>query len=264
MTTPTPTSTPTPVREGRGDWASDGRGGTINAAGTGPGPYYGVGAGQNPPAGSTADDIAAVKAGVKAIQRALNWHQATSTPIAIDGVFSQLTRNALIAFQQKQQPTINRDMYIPAIERSPLGLVHKETSYALFMPIADRYAIKYTVPRGLLRGITTIESNWDPGAIGYYTNSDFGLCQWNTTLPDVTKDDALDPFWALDSTAHMMQTRIDAADWGKNWIYVIAAHNVPTWAAEWAQGKLSAANADDVPKLARMTGYVTNVLARTW
>jgi len=254
----------TPVRVGRGDWPTDGRGGTISADGTGFGPYYGVGAGQKSPDGSTPDDIAAVKAGVKAIQRALNWHQATAKPIPTDGIFSQTTRSALIAFQQQQQPTINRDMYIPASEHSPLGLVHKETSYALFMPIADRYAIKYTVPRGLLRGITTIESNWDPGAIGYYTNSDFGLCQWNTTLAGITKDNALDPFWALDSTAHMMRTRIDATDWGKNWIYVIAAHNVPTWAAQWAQGKLTPGSTDDQPKLDRMTGYVTNVLARTW
>jgi hypothetical protein len=236
----------------------------VNAAGTGPGPYYGVGAGLNPPAGSTADDIYAVKMGVKAIQRALNWHQATPTPIPTDGVFSQVTRYAVIAFQQKQQPTINANMYIPANEKSPLGLVAKETSYALFMPIADRYALKYTIPRGLLRGITTLESNWDPGAIGYYTNSDFGLCQWNTTEPGITKDNALDPYWALDSTAHMMQTRIEATDWAQNWIYVIAAHNAPTWAAQWAQGQLSPSNPDDVPKLARMTGYVQGVLSRVW
>jgi peptidoglycan hydrolase-like protein with peptidoglycan-binding domain len=223
-----------------------------------------VGAGLTPPAGSTAEDIMAVKASVKAIQRALNWHQATSSPIPTDGVFSQTTRTALIAFQQKQQPSINANMYIPASEHSPLGLVHKETSYALFMPIADRYALKYTIPRGLLRGITTLESNWDPGAIGYYTNSDFGLCQWNTTQAGVTKDNALDPFWALDSTAHMMQTRINAPDWGQNWIYVIAAHNAPTWAAEWAQGQLSASNPTDAPKLARVTGYTNGVLARVW
>lgn len=257
-------TTPEKVRVGRGSWPSDGRGGTINAAGDGFGPYYGIGAGERSPEGSTADDIAAVKAGVKAIQRALNWHQATKTAIPTDGKFTQTTRNALIAFQQQKQPTINRDMYIPANERSPLGLVHKETSYALFMPIADRYALKYTVPRGLLRGITTIESNWDPAAVGYYTNSDFGLCQWNTTLPGITKENALDPYWALDSTAHAMRDRMDSDRWAKNWIYVIAAHNVPTWAADWAQGKITANNPDDKPKLDRMTGYVTNVLARTW
>lgn len=257
-------TTPDRVREGRGGWPSDGRGGTIGAAGTGFGPYYGIGAAERFPDGSTADDIAAVKGGVKAIQRALNWHAGPGTPIPTDGRFTAATRTALIAFQQQKQPVINRDMYIPAVERSPAGLVHKETSYALFMPIADRYALKYTVPRGLLRGITTIESNWDPGAIGYWTNSDFGLCQWNTTLPDITKENALDPYWALDSTARLMRERSDSDRWGHNWIYVIAAHNVPTWAADWAQGKLSAANADDQPKLARMTGYVTNVLARTW
>lgn len=163
-----------------------------------------------------------------------------------------------------RQPVINRDMYLAATERNPPGLVHKETSYALFMPIADRYATKYTVPRGLLRGVTALESNWDPGAVGYWTNSDFGLCQWNTTLPDVTKDRALDPYWALDSTAKAMRERYDSDRWGHNWTYVIVAHNVPTWAAEWAQGRLSATNPDDRPKLDRMTGYLTNVLARTW
>ncbi|MBL7495604.1 peptidoglycan-binding protein [Frankia sp. CNm7] len=261
-------TTPDRVRVGRGSWPSDGRGGTVNATGNGFGPYYGIGAGERAPEGSTPEDIEAVRAGVKAIQRALNWHVAVSgekTPaIPADGRFTEATRAAVIAFQQRKQPTINRDMYLPAVERSPSGLVHKETAYALFMPIADRYALKYTVPRGLLRGITTIESNWDPGAVGYWTNSDFGLNQWNTTLPDITRDKALDPYWALDSTAHAMRDRIDSDRWGKNWVYVIAAHNVPTWAAEWAQGKLSAANPDDKPKLDRMTGYVTNVLARVW
>ncbi|OHV35535.1 hypothetical protein BBK14_15030 [Parafrankia soli] len=204
----------------------------FRAAGTGFGPYYGIGAGERAPEGSSQDDIAAVRAAVKAIQRALNWHNGPGTPIPTDGRFTERTRAAVIAFQQHRQPVINRDMYLAATERNPPGLVHKETSYALFMPIADRYATRYTVPRGL--------------------------------LPDVTKDRALDPYWALDSTAKAMRERYDSDRWGHNWTYVIVAHNVPTWAAEWAQGKLTATNPDDKPKLDRMTGYLTNVLARTW
>ncbi|MEX5633361.1 peptidoglycan-binding protein [Parafrankia sp. FMc2] len=257
-------TTPDRVRVGRGSWPRDGYGGTIDAAGTGFGPYYGIGAGERAPDGSSQGDIDAVRAAVKAIQRALNWHSGPGTPIPADGRFADRTRAAVVAFQQHRQPVINQDMFFAASERNPPGLVHKETSYALFMPIADRYAIKYTVPRGLLRGVTALESNWDPGAVGYWTNSDFGLCQWNTTLPGVTREQALDPYWALDSTARAMRERYDSDRWGHNWTYVIVAHNVPTWAAEWAQGTLSAANPDDKPKLDRMTGYLTNVLARTW
>ncbi|MCL9762899.1 transglycosylase SLT domain-containing protein [Frankia sp. AiPa1] len=231
---------------------------------TGLGRCYGVGAGEAAPPGSTEGDILAVRSAVVAISRALNWHAGPGTPVATDGRFTAATGAAVAGFQEKLQPAINRDMYLPAVEHNPSGFVAKETAYALFMPIADRYALKYTVPRGLLRGITSIESNWDPGAVGYYTNSDYGLCQWNTTLPDVTTAHALDPFWALDSTARMMRERYDSDRWGRNWLYVIAAHNVPTWAAQWAQGQLSTANPDDVPKLARMNGYVSNVLARVW
>ncbi|MCK9876981.1 lytic transglycosylase domain-containing protein [Frankia sp. Ag45/Mut15] len=257
------------VRVGRGSWPADGRGGTVTptAAGTdpaGPGRCYGIGAGLTPPEGSSDGDVLAVRSAIVAISRALNWHAGPGTPVPTDGRFTAATAAAVTAFQEELQPTINRDMYLPAIEHSPPGYVSKETSYALFMPIADRYALKYTVPRGLLRGITTIESNWDPGAVGYWTNSDFGLCQWNTTLPDVTTARALDPFWALDSTARMMRERYDSDRWGHNWLYVIAAHNVPTWAAQWAQGQLSAARPEDVPKLDRMNGYVSNVLARVW
>ncbi len=257
------------VRVGRGSWPADGRGGTVapTTAGTdpaGPGRCYGIGAGLTPPEGSSDGDVLAVRSAIVAISRALNWHAGPGTPVPTDGRFTAATAAAVTAFQEELQPTINRDMYLPAIEHSPPGYVSKETSYALFMPIADRYALKYTVPRGLLRGITTIESNWDPGAVGYWTNSDFGLCQWNTTLPDVTTARALDPFWALDSTARMMRERYDSDRWGHNWLYVIAAHNVPTWAAQWAQGQLSAARPEDVPKLDRMNGYVSNVLARVW
>ncbi|MCM3882458.1 transglycosylase SLT domain-containing protein [Frankia sp. R82] len=257
------------TRVGRGSWPADGRGGTVApaASGTGsagPGRCYGIGAGLTPPPGSTDGDILAVRSAVVAISRALNWHAGPGTPVPTDGRFTAATATAVAAFQEKLQPTINRDMYLPAIEHNPAGFIGKETSYALFMPIADRYALKYTVPRGLVRGITTIESNWDPGAVGYWTNSDFGLCQWNTTLPEVTTARALDPFWALDSTARMMRERYDSDRWGHNWLYVIAAHNVPTWAAQWAQGQLSAAKPEDVPKLDRMNGYVSNVLARVW
>ncbi|WP_261553924.1 transglycosylase SLT domain-containing protein [Frankia tisae] len=256
------------IRVGRGAWPADGRGGTLAPAdggsAAGPGRCYGVGAGEAPPAGSTDADNLAVRAGVTAISRALNWHGGPATPVPTDGRFTAATRAAVVAFQEKLQPVINRDMYLPAVEHSPAGFVNKETSYALFMPIADRYALKYTVPRGLLRGITTIESNWDPGAVGYWTNSDFGLCQWNTTLPEVTTARALDPYWALDSTARAMRERFDSDRWGHNWLYVIAAHNVPTWAAQWAQGELSAADPVDKPKLDRMNGYVSNVLARVW
>jgi soluble lytic murein transglycosylase-like protein len=252
------------VRQGRGAWPQDGRGGTVASSGAGFGPYYGIGAGERWPDGGTDDDVLAVRSGVQAIQRALNWHAGPGTPVPTDGVFTTATRAAVVSFQLEKQPTVNRDMYLPAIEHSPAGLVAKETAYALFMPIADRYALKYTVPRGLLRGITTIESNWDPGAVGYWTKSDLGLCQWNTSLPGITRDNALDPFWALDMTAKMLRERIDSDRWGRNWIYVVAAHNVPTWAADWAQGKLSAANPDDQPKLDRMTGYVSKVLARVW
>ncbi|CAO5257983.1 transglycosylase SLT domain-containing protein [Frankia sp. AgKG'84/4] len=263
-------STPERLRVGRGSWPADGLGGTVAPAadGTGtaagPGRCYGVGAGEHPPAGSADGDILAVRSAVIAISRALNWHGGPGTPVPTGGAFTAQTRAALVAFQTALQPTINRDMYLPAGEHNPAGFVNKETAYALFMPIADRYALKYTVPRGLLRGITTIESNWDPGAVGYYTNSDFGLCQWNTTLPDVTTARALDPFWALDSTARMMRERFDSDRWGRNWFYVIAAHNVPTWAAQWAQGQLSDVNPADKPKLDRMRGYVSNVLARVW
>ncbi|WP_235826165.1 hypothetical protein [Candidatus Frankia alpina] len=61
-----------------------------------------------------------------------------------------------------------------------------------------------------------------------------------------------------------MRERFDSDRWGHNWLYVIAARNVPTWAAQWAQGELSAADPADKPKLDRMNDYVSNVLARVW
>jgi hypothetical protein len=50
----------------------------------------------------------------------------------------------------------------------------------------------------------------------------------------VTTARALDPFWALDSTARMLRERFDSDRWDHDWHYVIAViavHNAPTWAA---------------------------------
>lgn len=183
-----PTEVPGMVN-GRGAWPVSGLGGTLQAnkgtGGTKPGPYYmlavspsvQVGAG----AGVSSADLSAraVNYGVRAIQRAISRFGGTN--LLIDGVYGPATTKAVTAWQAKQPAAANTGVW---------GGVGQDSAKALFAPwlrlvVEDHFEVLY--------GIITVESTWDPGAVGYYDPNDLGLAQINgpanPSLPESARFD---------------------------------------------------------------------------
>lgn len=98
----------------------------------------------------------------------------------------------------------------------------------------------HDVPDRLVFGLMGKESGWDPGAVGYTTPDDSGLCQINLAAhPEVTLEQAYTPAWALDYTAARMRRafkkyRQAGASVALAWDCAVAQHNSPRLADDWA------------------------------
>lgn len=190
-------------------WPSDGRGGTLNAGGTGPGSYYvlGYGVGLVGSRGFGDPDLLyrAVAYAVRAIQRRLD---ATLTP---DGVFGVKTGAAARAFQTANKLVSD-------------GAVGPKTAEALFAPTMAHLATP-TVPECLLVGRTHAESGFDPGAVGYADSNDLGLKQINVHYhPDMTEEACFAPRLAILKSIDLHQAALDALDGNQR--DAVAAYNL--------------------------------------
>lgn len=191
---------------GRGAWNNKGRGGTLKrvttdgAVTTEPGPYYMLAVAPDLLVGAkarndlrdglvpTLDDLA-VNYGVKAIQKLLNLAGA-SPKLVEDGVFGKSGTDAAVrAFQEKTGLKVD-------------GSVGPNTMKQLLLPHIKRLGgtddvggqPRWTVVYGFLAN----EGAWDPGAVGYYDDSDLGLAQINGRAhPDLSVAQRFDPMVAI-------------------------------------------------------------------
>lgn len=182
-------------------WPVDGTGGTLNAAGTGPGPYYVLAADDSSSVGGGEDSAQvttrAVFYGVLALQRALRRLQPI--PLAIDGIFGQETAAATFRFQQKAK--LGAD-----------GVIGPKTAKALFTPAVKRLATA-DVPSCLLLGQIQNESMFDPGAVGYVDDRDLGLLQINGHWhPDMTEPERFAPLFAIDYAVGIYEANLAHLD----------------------------------------------------
>ena len=95
-------------------------------------------------------------------------------------------------------------------------------------------AQRYDVPLNLLYGIVNHESGWKIGAVGAERiGESYGLAQIYTRVwPDVTKEMALNPLFALEWTAQKLRERFN--QYGR-WDAAVAAHNSPQAAQHLAR-----------------------------
>lgn len=231
-------------RRGRGAWVKDGRGGTLNAWGTGPGPYYLLASGKKWPIGLSAvclrdqglpieRDEQAVFHGVVAIQ--VLTAKYVSDPV-IDGIFNVATDNAVRAAQAR----------LGLVED---GVVGSKTMQALLLPVIERTAHRTGVPIAAIYGILANEGGWDPGAVGWIDPSDVGLAQINLTYhPSVTMSDAFCPSFAVNFIAlylanaekQLGDPRLAVASYNlgiggtRQWV---EAGSPDVWSPPWAEGE---------------------------
>lgn len=177
-------ATVTKVVSGRGAWSNIG--GTLNSAGTAPGPYYKApasGAYKDMPGSKGADAVKnsgtvdmnyfAVYMGVRAIQRHLG------TPD--DGVWGPNTDSKCKDWQKAHSLTAD-------------GICGPNTTKAMFLPLLNKSAGSDDQVYYCCRGHVGHESAWDPAAVGFQTPEDLGLCQINGPAhPDMSAQERLRP-----------------------------------------------------------------------
>lgn len=212
---------------GRGAW-STGTGGTLNSDGSAAGIYYreptghmampGYVAYKVTRAGAPVDvNFFAVYAGVKALQREIG--------VTDDGLFGPATTARLKTWQTEKRLT-------------PDGVFGPASARAMFIPIAKAVGMHTSastmVPR-LVVGHVTVESGWDPGAVGVSTPHDLGLGQINGDAhPDLSPQFRLSPRLALGFVANFVLDNAEAMLWNER--DTIAAYNLGVSGAKgWIQ-----------------------------
>lgn len=208
-------------REGRGAWPNDGRGGTLNAKGTGPGKFYTLSQDPLKQVGLAKicrelksqpiprDENATFHA-VLAIQALLI--EDFSANLKGDGVFGPETFEAVKSAQRWLAITVD-------------GVVGIETMKWLLWPHIHRIAKIHEIPWNVIYGFIQNEGNWDPGAVGYIDSNDVGLAQINLpSHPSVTESQAFCPSFSMFFIAGYIQNAM--AELNNNVIDAVVSYNL--------------------------------------
>lgn len=189
----------------------------------------------------------AVSLGVKALQRRANEFAAMYgfSKVSVDGNFSPLDRRQYRLLQG------HLGLYVD-------GVVGPATCKAIWRDLVKFYASFYGVPPEHIWGTISLESAFDPGAVGYVTPSDRSLFQINLTAhPSITVEQAFDYHYAFNYACKRLHDARDLFD-GKGTVLQrdcsIAQHNSPLAAQQWFK--------TGTPPTEQIATYVSLVLAQ--
>lgn len=209
----------TPVTRGRGAWSNIG--GTLSDDGSAPGSIYtapndnaylrmpGVTTSLALKKGTSVDvNTYAVYCAVRFIQRL--------TGATVDGELGNDTKAKIIAWQTKNG-------LVPDGQFGPAS--GQKAAVTLLNGISTPMTTDYPSLRAITRGHMSIESGFDPGAVGVTTPDDLGYMQINGPAhPDMTMQSRFDPYIAIPWAASFVYA---------NWTYMyrnrndgIAAYNL--------------------------------------
>jgi hypothetical protein len=232
------TTSKTP-RNGRGAW---------NAKGKANGAWNYAWIKGQPNIGSNAEtslDAWACGAGVAGYQEILVQLGALTVKFR-RGVFGKSTMEAVKRFQGKSfDPETSKPLQVD-------GTIGTSDARALLTPIIDKAEKKYGIPDHNLRGETKLESGLDVGAVGYYIyygsslayrGVDRSSSQINSAAhPNITWDDAFNPFFAIDWSGARMRGAYDSFKKANPrtsdsilWDAAVCYHNNPSAAQVWAR-----------------------------
>jgi peptidoglycan hydrolase-like protein with peptidoglycan-binding domain len=225
------------VTQGRGAWTATGKDNRSR--------YYEYIVGKPLDGSAAGKDVnyLAVNLGVKALQARINAY-GYSPKLTEDGVLGARSKAGIAWIQGKLKLTAD-------------GQAGQITMKAIFRDLVAWYAGMSGVPAGHIWGMMMLESVADPGAVGFSTPSDLGLCQINIEAhPDVTAQQAHDPHFAIPYTTNRLAgARAKFGGKGSELQIKcsIAQHNAPAWAASWySTGQ---------PPNEKIAAYVTKVLS---
>ena len=200
---------------GRGAWNGKGVGGTLNAKGEAPGRYYRTAINGGMPtiglAGYRAvrdgtrisiDEYAVFRAAI-AVQNAL--HDLGYQPGTPDGLWGPKTDAAVKAFQTDKHIVVD-------------GIFGPQSARALFEPFV--HAAAQTADQDhaesvtrIMLGTITLESLWDPAAVGSADSQDLGFGQINGPAhPTLSVNDRLNPRMTFPWIARLVESNLKAFD----------------------------------------------------
>jgi len=192
----------------------------------------------------------AVSLGVKALQRRGNEYAALFGfgTVPVDGNFSPLDVRQYKLVQSRLGFT----------GKAVDGVIGPATARRLWHPLVEFYGKAQGVPPEHVWGMTALESAFDPGAVGWTTPSDRGLCQINLVAhTSVTVEQAFDPHYAINYTCdRLRKARAQFAGKGGELqrSCSIAQHNSPLAAQQWYSA--------GVPPTDQIAKYVSLVLTQ--
>lgn len=191
--------------KGRGAFPNNGIGGTLNGAGTAPGPYYR--APVNPKVkmpGSTGALAVKINAPCSINDYAVYWAVKSIQKVVgadVDGRFGDMTGGSVKNYQRKN----NLD---------PDGVVGPLTSKSLFKPLARAAAATEDIHHAdvlfpLTMGTLAAESKCDAGAVGWSDPYDIGIGQISGPAhPDVSVDTKLNAATAIPWMVHFIDRNL--------------------------------------------------------
>jgi hypothetical protein len=138
------------------------------------------------------------------------------------------------------------------------GICGPKTVQAMVLPIAVSAAAQWGIPAWALIGIIGAESGWDPGAVGAETPWDTGLVQANRDAhPSITVAVACDVYGSLNWAAQELRAWRDRL--GPLCVkgvlpddVMVAAHNSPRAASEWARSGIPGKDPDPLAYLMKV------------
>lgn len=180
---------------GRGSFATNAHlGGTLNARGTGPGPYYRAPASLNARMPGLIGALA-VRHGLACDINSYAVYKAVAALQSVfganpDGILGKDSHAAICSWQK------TRGLYVD-------GVIGPKSCRAIYMPLiveavmhADPF--HFDVLRGIVVGTISVESAFDLGAVGVSTPKDLGIAQINGPAhPTMSADARLDPDIAI-------------------------------------------------------------------
>lgn len=185
--------------------------------------------------------------GVLAIKRELQFNGCNVSLNLTNNVFGMGTARSVSKFQAQVGIAVD-------------GIVGPQTARYLLRKRASGLESRWSVPDGLLQRMKTLESANDPSAYGYTDPDDHGLVQINLRIhTDVTLEEALDPFYALQYAANALTGAFAKFH---DWDVAVASWNVGVGGAtSWlAAGKPATGGTAGLPDLySRATQYIALV-----
>lgn len=192
-----------------------------------------------------------------AVKRELKYNGYGTNLVTDTPVFGDAAENRTIEFQKDHGLTGD-------------GVIGPGTASELFRRRISAAEAKYGLPSGAIGKQIKLESNFDPVAIGYADPDDTGIAQINLRLhPDVTKDQAYDPAFAIDWMGRYISAGQDVIVKSANVMKAArAAYNIGnTYATQWLLSNFAGSGGPSLggeDSFTRATNYINLIDGQDW